>query len=126
MIDMLKLSTSENIDKTVMTLFNRMDLLIFKEKNIHFVYAPALDLSGYGNNKKEAEASFLVTLKTFLEYTSEKNTLEGELLKFGWKSDKQNTFMPPFFDELLHKNPYLSEIVREKNFQKRTLTLQTA
>jgi hypothetical protein len=126
MIDMLKLSPSENIDNTVMTLFNRMDLLIFKEKNIHFVYAPALDLSGYGNNKKEAEASFLITLKTFLEFTSEKKTLESELLKFGWKSDKGNTFRPPFFDELLHKNPYLAEIVREKNFQKRTLTLQTA
>lgn len=121
---MLKLSPIENIDTTVMNLFIRMDLLIFKEKNIHFVYAPALDLSGYGNTKKEAQASFLITLKAFLEYTSEKNTLVGELLKLGWKSANGNNFSPPYFDELLSKNPYLSEIVREKDFQKRNLTLQ--
>lgn len=123
---MLKLSPIENIDTTVMNLFNRLDLLIFKEKNIHFVYAPALDLSGYGTTKKEAESSFLITLKAFLEFTTEKNTLEGELLKLGWKSENGNSFSPPFFDELLSKNPYLSEIVREKDFQKRNLTLQTA
>lgn len=122
---MLKLSPIENIDTTVTNLFNRMDLLIFKEKNIHFVYAPALDISGYGNSKKEAENSFLITLKAFLEFTNEKNTLEDELLKFGWKAENGNIFSPPYFDELLNKNPYLAEIVREKDFQKRNLTLQT-
>jgi hypothetical protein len=123
---MLKLTPFENIDTTVMNLFNRMDLLIFKEKNIHFVYAPALDVSGYGLTKKEAESSFLITLKAFLEFTSDNKTLESELLKLGWKTENGAVFSPPYFDELLNKNPYLSEIVREKDFQKRNLTLQTA
>jgi hypothetical protein len=92
---MLKLTPFENIDTTVMNLFNRMDLLIFKEKNIHFVYAPALDVSGYGLTKKEAESSFLITLKAFLEFTSENKTLESELLKLGWKTENGDNFNPP-------------------------------
>ncbi len=118
---MLKLSSIQNLNHTAISLFNRMDLLIFKENNAHIVYAPALDISGYGNTKKEAETSFLTSLKEFLEFTNQKDTLKSELSRLGWKSDNNNIFVPPYFDELLQKNAYLSEIVREKNFQKRHL-----
>jgi hypothetical protein len=70
---------------------NRLDLLSFKEDNVFFVYAPALDITGYGYTETEAQHSFVETLETFLDFTQKNKTLEGELNRLGWKKDQTTT-----------------------------------
>jgi hypothetical protein len=101
------------------SFMNCLDLLFFRENSVFFVYAPALDLTGYGATETEAQHSFVQTLEAFLDFTQKKETLEGELKRLGWrKKPASKTLQPPFLDEMLKRNPYLSEIVREYDFQK--------
>ena len=44
-------------------------LLSFQEDNNFIVYAPTLDLSGYGDNQEEANSSFDEALDEFLDFT---------------------------------------------------------
>ncbi len=62
-------------------------LLSFKEDNIFIVYAPTLDLSGYGDNQEEANSSFDTSLDEFLDFTIKNNTLNTELKRLGWRND---------------------------------------
>ncbi len=96
-------------------------LLSFKEDNNFILYAPTLDLSGYGEDEVAAEASFKESLFEFLNFTMKNQTLDAELKRLGWKSDLK----PPFLDDLLQKNSYLAEIVREKDFMKTEKTFIT-
>ncbi len=89
-------------------------LLSFKEDNNFILYAPTLDLSGYGEDETSAELSFKESLLEFLEFTNKHKTLDSELKRLGWKND----FKAPFLDDLLQKNTYLAEIIREKDFKK--------
>ncbi len=62
-----------------------LTLFSFEEDKIHYVYSPALDIIGYGNNFEEAEKSFQYTLDEFLRYTTKKQTFLGELKRLGWE-----------------------------------------
>lgn len=67
-----------------------LSLLQFKEKEVTIIYSPALDLSGYGNNEKEAQKSFEITIEEFFRYTINKRTFETELKNLGWKLSGKN------------------------------------
>jgi hypothetical protein len=109
---------SQTLPSTMPSFMNRLDLLFFKEEETFFVYAPALDITGYGLTENEAQNSFVVTLETFLNFTQKHKTLEGELNRLGWTKASNTAFNPPFLDEMLQKNAYLSEIIRDYDFQK--------
>lgn len=49
-----------------------LSLIPFNEGDVIIIYSPALDLSGYGYNEKEAKESFEITLEEFLNYIIEK------------------------------------------------------
>ena len=72
----------------------QLGLVFFKEDNVFFVYAPNLDVCGYGLTEKEAQHSFLETFEEFLTFTKKQGTLENELLRLGWK--KLPTQTPSF------------------------------
>ena len=96
-------------------------VISFHENDVDFLYSPALDLSGYGNSKAEAESSFKETLGEFLRYTLNKGTLVEELKRLGWNikgSKTRQSFTPPHLDELFSERKYLTEIVREKEFSR--------
>ena len=81
-------------------------LLVFMEDKVHIVYAPALDLSGYGESAKEAMTSFELVLEEFFDYTSSHKTLLTELERLGWKhvgSDQPN-LTPPTITEMAKLN----------------------
>lgn len=61
-----------------------------KEEGINYIYSPALDLTGYGKNVKEAKESFEVTLKEFIDYTDNKKTIFDELEHLGWLVNNAN------------------------------------
>ena len=83
------------------------------ENDVHIIYSPHLDLSGYGKTKDEAKQSFEDSFADFMDYTINKKTL-GEVLKqLGWKS-KGNSKRPkkiivPSMSDILDKS-YVSEI----------------
>jgi len=98
-----------------------LDIIRFTEDGITFMYAPALDITGYGENEVKARQSFELTMEEFLKYTLNKGTFRKELERLGWrvKGRKNNQkFIPPYFDKLFQERDYLAEIFREKDFTK--------
>lgn len=93
----------------------RLLLLHFMdENNIHFIYSPHLDLTGYGKNEKEAKGSFEIVLEDFIDYTLKKNTLGKVLSGLGWKmkgtAKKPKRMLAPSIKTIIEKNNYVSEI----------------
>jgi len=98
-----------------------LSVLSYRDENLHVIFSPALDLFGYGQTDKEARQSFDETLEEFLRYTSNKGTLQTELLRMGWKAAgraTQRTFKAPEFSRLLRQNEQLQDIVNHKEFRK--------
>ena len=61
-----------------------LDLFSYRENGMQIVYAPALDLAGYGETRSAARHSFDVSFSEYLRYTVEKGTLQDDLLAHGW------------------------------------------
>ena len=82
-----------------------LQILMFEEDNIHFVYSPALDLTGYGKSESEAQQSFSVMLEEFVKYTENKKTVYKELMRLGWTvNEKKKRVHPPLEEQLLEDN----------------------
>lgn len=98
-----------------------LSIISFKENNIHMIYAPALDLFGYGKTKKEAKESFEITLDEFVRYTINKDTLIPELKRLGWdvsESKKKPKFIAPPLSHLLSDNKQFNEIFNKGEYHK--------
>lgn len=97
----------------------KLSVYIFKEDNAYISYCPSLDLSGCGNDIKEAKDSMKETLLLYLDYTISKNTLLRDLRKHGWnvRGIKQRKIKAPKFDDLLHNEEFL-DILKNKEYQK--------
>lgn len=95
-----------------------LTVIAFQEDGIHFVYAPAMDLTGYGNTIEEARASFEQTLEQFVNYSMNKQTFFVELKKLGWKISKKKASIPPSLVDMINKNEYLAKIFEEKQYTK--------
>ena len=94
-------------------------LILFKENDVTIIYSPALDISGYGNTIDEAKRSFEINLEEFIRYTTNKGSFFDELEKYGWKiSKRKKSYTSPHLDDLLRNNDYLSDIIRDKEFQR--------
>ncbi len=89
----------------------KLSLLKWNEDNIFYVYAPALDLTGYGNNQMEAEDSFKIMLEEFIKYTDNKKTIYKELERLGWMVNKRKKRVhPPEHDQMLEDNETFREL----------------
>ena len=95
----------------------KVNTISFIEDSIYFIHCPQLDITGYGNSEEDAKKSFQITLGEFLNYAIQKNTLDKELKRLGWKKIKKK-YIPPYFDEIITSNNNLANLVREKNFHK--------
>ncbi len=62
----------------------QLTIYSWSEDNVHFVYSPALDISGYGLTTGEAMESFTHVLGQTLDYMQKKNVLYDELERLGW------------------------------------------
>ncbi len=84
------------------------------ENNIHFIFSPHLDLTGYGNNLREAKKSFNIALDDFISYTINKKTLSKVLTGLGWKvkgsTTKPAKILAPSITSVIANNRHVSEI----------------
>lgn len=84
------------------------------ENNIHFIYSPHLDLSGYGNDLVEAKASFNIAFEDFIDYTLKKKTLSKVLSDLGWSlkgtSKKPKKILAPSITKIIKENRHVSDI----------------
>jgi hypothetical protein len=103
----------------------RLSLIEFEEDGLHFVYSPALDLTGYGKSPIEARESYNCAMEEFLRYTSNKETAHEVLESLGWTITKKKNISAPSLSELIKNRSYLEEIFTEKQFRKtdETVTL---
>ena len=95
----------------------KVRLLLFQfkdENNVHFIYSPHLDLSGYGNNPEEARKSFGIVFEDFIDYTLKKKTLSKVLTELGWElkgsARKPGKILAPSITSVIMDNKYVSEI----------------
>jgi hypothetical protein len=97
----------------------RLALLTYIDENVYVIYAPALDLYGYGNDEHEARSSFETTLNEYLDFTTAGNTLLDDLLRLGWTLNSQSDrVMMPSWGHLLELNPHLNEVMNNRPFKK--------
>lgn len=85
-----------------------LSVFAFREEGVSFIYCPALNLTGYGNNTKEAQSSFKTVLYEYLKYTIENKTLADDLTAHGWKNNKQPS---PF--AILSKDKELKRVINK-------------
>ncbi len=94
-----------------------LHLLEFAENEVTIIYAPALDVTGYGNTVKEAKASFEISLNEFLSYTTENATLETTLTQLGWTFVNDSQPIPPKQIDLISISETFNDIVNNKNYK---------
>lgn len=95
----------------------RVRLLLFHftdENNVHFIYSPHLDLTGYGTDQDEAKESFKIVFEDFVDYTLAKKTLGKVLTSLGWElkgsAKKPKKVLAPSIISVIKENEYVSEI----------------
>lgn len=72
-------------NKSGTAMFRLILFYFIDEDNVHFIYSPHLDLTGYGHNEEEAKESFKIVYTDFIDYTLNKKTLGSVLQKLGWQ-----------------------------------------
>src|ERR1035437_7088153 len=84
----------------------RLDLYAFLDNNIHIVYCPALDMSGYGKTEEDAQKSFEEVFSTSMLYMIHKSSLHDDLRKHGWnvRGKKSHDLKSPKFEDMYKAN----------------------
>lgn len=91
-------------------------IFLWQEESICYVYAPALDLTGYGLTKEEARESFETVLNEFIVYTHRKKTIFKELENLGWAvNKKKKRIVSPDFEDLLSENEHFNHLFKSKD-----------
>ena len=113
-----RLNFQAEISSRNSTINAELTLISFEEDNVFFVYCPALDLTGYGNNENDARDSFSQTLRMYINYTTNKKTLLKDLELHGWCVKNRRRLKSPNFDFLLKHNKQFKSIVNKRDFSK--------
>ena len=93
-----------------------LHMIEFEEDGCKIVYCPALDVSGYGKDLKEATDSFNVSLSEFFKYGIHKQTIFDELKSMGWiikDKHKQKNMQAPSMSKLLENNANFNRIFND-------------
>ena len=102
-----------------------MALYSYIDEGVHVVYAPALDMFGYGEAEHVALQSFETTLNKYLAYVAENKTLELDLEKYGWTLNIQKgIYKSPALHELLLRDEIFYEIINSRSYRKFDRTVQ--
>ena len=69
-------------------------VLYMKEGDSFICYSPAFDLVTHGDSFEDAEKSFTLTLKLFIEEVTRKGTWGQVLQEYGWVKAKKDWHPP--------------------------------
>jgi hypothetical protein len=104
-----------------------LSIYMWEEGGVNFVYAPALDITGYGNSEEEAKRSFEITLSEFLKYTNNKQTFYDELEHLGWSVNRRKRRVhAPEFEEMLEDNESLKEVLNKGGVRRERRSVELA
>ncbi|MEO8150348.1 MAG: hypothetical protein ABI723_22130 [Bacteroidia bacterium] len=96
-----------------------LPVITYEENGLQVIYAPSIDLFGYGKTLAEARNSFTITMEEFISYTTRKKTFEKVLTGLGWKVKSANRkFTAPPLGYMLDENEQFKEIFNKKDFRK--------
>ncbi|MGB3342498.1 MAG: hypothetical protein WBA61_01165 [Aequorivita sp.] len=96
-----------------------VSIFLWEEDAIFYVYAPALDLTGYGLSREEARQSFETVLEEFLVYTHNKKTIFKELENLGWAvNKKKKRVISPDFEDMLAENEHFKHLYKSKDLER--------
>ena len=102
-----------------------LQLLKWEKDAVYFVFAPALDVVGYGVSEEEAEASFSFTLKQTLNSLKAEGKVYEELERLGWLINRyKRMIQTPDFQQLLLQLPELEEIAERASFSEKHVQLE--
>ena len=95
-----------------------LDVFSYKEDGVQLMYAPALDLCGYGATVDEAKHSFEVVVSEYLRFGLENGTLRDDLLIHGWTSSAEmQEYESPDIMSIIRSNKQLQSVMR-RNYRK--------
>lgn len=106
-----------------------LQIVQFNDNGVEVLFAPALEVYGYGNDFKEAVKSLSICLDEYLNYTHQKGTFEEDLKRLGWKikgSKNNRKYKTPMFSEMLTNNERLIDIINNKQIQTYSTNLAMA
>jgi len=88
----------------------KLQIFLIPEGDYVNAFCPALELSSFGKDEKDALEGFEEALKIFVEETQKKGTLERVLLDLGWRLVKfpAPDYQPPLQDFISSKHPDIS------------------
>lgn len=93
----------------------KVSIFLWEENGVYFIYTPALDLTGYGNNPEEAKENFESVLEDYIKYTHNKKTIFKELEKLGWLvNKKKKRVLAPDFEDMLSDNEHFNDLYKTK------------
>lgn len=111
--------TMNRIDFDTAAIRVRLDVFSYKEDGVQMMYAPALDLCGYGTTVEEAKNSFEVVVSEYLRFGLENGTLERDLRAHGWTpSSEMQEFESPDILSIVRKNKQLQNVMRKEDYRK--------
>ena len=100
-----------DIDNTHISVW--LDVFSYKDNGVQMMYAPSLDLCGYGATVDDAKQSFEVVVSEYLRFGLENQTLETDLRAHGWKSGSEmQEFESPDILSLIRRNKQLQKVMR--------------
>ncbi len=73
---------------------SNIPVIYMKEGDSFICYCPAFDLTAHGDSFEDAEKSFAVTLKLFVEEVTRKGTWGKVLQEYGWEKVRKD-WNPP-------------------------------
>ncbi len=92
----------------------QLQLFSWEEEGLYFVYAPAMDLTGYGQTQEEANNSFGITMEESLKYMENKSTMFDELERLGWMVNRRKKrVQAPDFETLISDNDEFAKLSKK-------------
>ena len=88
-----------------------LDVVLYEEEGVFYVYAPALELCGYDTTEEGAKNSFETVFQEYLKYGVENGTLQDDLKEHGWHLRKSMEFDSPQFLVVLRHNKQLQGVI---------------
>ena len=105
----------------------QVKLYSWEEEGLFYVYAPAMDLTGYGNTQAEADDSFEITLSETLKYMENKLTMYDELERLGWMVNRRmNKVQAPDMDTMLAENDEFAKLSKKPGVKVSDKSLELA